>query len=101
MKTTIIGLSPFAYESVTVSSSAVGLTAATYRQAGYAVQAFLTLEGAEIRWRIDGSNPTTTEGHLLEPGQNLTLDSPDAVKNFRAIRTGATNGTLKVTYFRG
>ena len=45
--------------------------------------------------------PTSSEGHLLEAGQNLTLQDSQAVKNFRAIRTGATSGVIKVTYLKG
>ena len=101
MKQTIIGLAPFAYEAITVADAVVGLTAATYTQTGYAVQAFITLESAQIRWRIDGTDPTSSEGHLLEIGQNLTLNDSQAVKNFRAIRTGSSSGVMKVTYLKG
>ena len=101
MKQTIIGLAPFAYEAITVADVVIGLTAATYTQTGYAVQAFITLESAQIRWRIDGGDPTASVGHLLEIGQNLMLGSPDAVKNFKAIRTGSASSAIKVTYMRG
>jgi len=89
----------FDYESVTVSSTAVGLTASKFNAyAAYEVKAFMTLEGAQIRWRIDGTNPTSTEGHLLEAGQNLTIEGYKNLSQFKAIRTGTSDGVLKVTY---
>ena len=89
----------FDYESVTVSTTAVGLTASKFNAyAAYEVKAFMTLENAQIRWRIDGTAPTSTEGHLLEAGQNLTIEGYKNLSQFRAIRTGTTDGVLKVTY---
>lgn len=92
----------FAYESVTVAAAAVGLTSATFQPGGAtpARRAVLTLETAQIRYRYDGINPTATEGHLLEVGDVLTLSGIPNLLQFRAIRTGATSGTLKVTYER-
>ena len=101
MKTMILGFIPYAYESIAVADAAISLTSATYDQVGYNIQAFITLETAQVRWRIDGGDPTSSEGHLLEAGQNLALQDSQAVKNFRAIRTGATSGVIKVTYLKG
>jgi hypothetical protein len=85
-----------------VASAAVGLTVSKFNAyAGYEVKALLTLETAEIRWWIDGTDPTATEGHPLEAGQNLTLEGYKNLSQFRAIRTGATSGVLKVTYLLG
>jgi hypothetical protein len=93
--------SPYAYESVTVADTAVGLTGSTYLVAGIKdAQAFLTLESGQIRWRIDGADPTASEGHLLDPGQTLTLYNLDYIRKFKAIRTGSTSGVLKVTYLK-
>jgi len=89
----------FDYESVTVSSTAVGLTASKFNSyAAYEIKAFMTLESAQIRWRIDGTNPTSTEGHLFEVGANLTIDGYKNLSQFKAIRTGTTDGVIKVTY---
>lgn len=97
-------LKPFAYEAITVSNTAIGFTAATIRpsaaSAQTALRATVTAETAQMRYRIDGSNPTSSEGHLLEISDVLVLDGPVALLNFRAIRTGATDGTLRATYER-
>jgi len=84
-----------ANEIVTVADSAIGLTSGTY---GDATKATMTLETAQIRIWKDGSDPTTTEGHLIEAGDVITLNSASDIANFKAIRVGATSGTLMVTY---
>jgi hypothetical protein len=91
---------PVAYESVTVANTAIGLTASS-TAAPIRNAATLTLETAQIRFRVDGTDPTSSEGHLLEIGDTLELCNQEEVKNFKAIRTGSTSGVLKVSYFRG
>lgn len=87
----------FAYEAVTVDNTSGGkaLTEATYTS--YAKLAVCTLETAEVRYKIDGSAPTTTVGHPLEPLQSIILYG-DQINKFRAIRTGSTSGSLKCSY---
>jgi len=93
---TVEGLTPFDYESITVADSAIGLTAAKYLDAEHAE---ITLETAQIRFRLDGTDPTSSEGHLVEVGDVITLNSAAQIAGFKAIRTGSTSGVLKVTYF--
>ena len=62
-----------------------------------AEKAFITLETASVRFRLDGTSPTTTEGHLLTSGQNLTLNTPSQISNFRVISV-STHGVLKISY---
>ena len=83
------------YESVTVADTAIGCTAA---KAARAELAFITAETAQMRFRYDGTAPTATEGHVLEPGETLTLKGTLNVQNFLAIRTSATSGVLRITY---
>ena len=92
----------FAFESITVADSAIGCTAATVSPAGApgSVRAVMTLETAQVRYRYDGTNPTSSEGHLLEIGETLVLEGAANIDRFRAIRTGSTSGVLKVTYER-
>jgi hypothetical protein len=74
-------------------------TSGTYN--GMTAQAaLLSLEGGDIRFRIDGiSPPTSTSGHLMVSGDTLLLVGSQAVNQFRAIRTGDTDGILTATYF--
>lgn len=83
------------YESVTVADSAIGLTSGTY---GDATKAEMTLETAQIRVRKDGSDPTSSEGHIVEIGDVIVLNSAADLATFKAIRTGSTSGVLKITY---
>lgn len=90
------GSTPFDYESITVADSAIGGTSATYDDATHAE---ITLEEGQIRFRVDGTNPTASEGHLVEVGDVVVLNSASQIAEFMAIRTGTTSGILKATYF--
>lgn len=89
------GSEAFDDEVVTVADSAIGLTSATYLTA---TKAEMTLETAQIRVRKDGSDPTSSVGHIVEVGDLITLISASDIANFKAIRTGSTSGSLTVTY---
>lgn len=75
-----------AFETLAVSSAAVGFTRTTY---GNARNAFGTVEGNSIRYRIDGTDPTAAVGHLAPVGAVIHLTSKDQLVKFRAIATGA------------
>lgn len=96
-------LRAFAYESITVAATAIGLTATTLEGASTgppALRAVVTVENAEIRIRYDGTDPTATEGHTASPGDSITIEGAEDLRAFRAIRTGAVSGLLKVSYER-
>jgi len=90
------GLTCFDHEILTVTESVVGLTSATYLDA---IRAEMTLETAQIRYWDDGSDPTSSEGHPVNVGDIITLDSAAQIANFKAIRTGSTSGKLMISYF--
>lgn len=94
--------SGFAHETVTVDGTAggVALTKATYAPQGEAgaVRALITLETGQIRYTYDGTAPTTTVGHLLDPGDTIVLDGAENISKWRGIRTGGTSGAAHVTY---
>lgn len=94
----------FAHESVTVDNTAggVGLTVATYKPTSQspATVAFITVEDGPIRYTYDGTAPTTTLGHRAKDGTALVLKGQHQMDNFKAIRTGSTDGTLRVSYER-
>ena len=66
--------------------------------------AILSVETAEIRFRIDGTDPTTAIGHPLAAGSILTFDSwtspgnnwKQALKKFRVI--GVTTNVVHVSF---
>lgn len=84
------------YESITVTSAvAIGITRADIFRVS---KAMVTVEDNPIRFRLDGNaDPTVSEGHLLQPGDGLSIDSGIDLLNFRCIATGA-NAKLRVTY---
>lgn len=92
------------YESITVTTSAVkGLTAAVLSPSGGArpKSVFITIETDSIRFRVDGSDPTATEGHQVsEDVTGLTLTGEENLRHFRAIGSGSASATLRVTYER-
>lgn len=62
-------------------------------------QAFCTVETNPIRWRADGTAPTTAVGHLANAGASLTLIGLQNVSNFQMIATGA-NATVSCSVSR-
>lgn len=63
-----------------------------------AIVGYCRLETAQIRFTLDTSDPTSTAGRVLEPGESLTLSGRGELTQFRAIRTGGTSGVLDVEY---
>lgn len=96
-------LTPMDFETITVSTAAIGFTSAkivnttTGLTADYA---FFTLATADIRYRVDGVDPTSGVGHAAASGSANYVCGRAAVKAFRAIRSGGSDSTLSVTYFR-
>ncbi len=82
-------------ESITVSSTALPLT-----KAGNHTIAFITVETSSVRYWVDGRLPTASVGHQLDDGDALTLESAHEVANFRVIRVGGSDATLRVSYGR-
>ena len=82
------------YESVTVSTTGIGITSTlTDNQENYAL---VTCETASVRFRLDGTAPTSSVGHVLDPGDALVLEG-DEVRNFLAIRKDGADATLRVS----
>jgi hypothetical protein len=82
------------FETITVSTVAKTLTATVIDQQHN--QALVTCEGAAVRFRLDGTAPTATVGHVLEAGDVLELESGELGK-FQAIRRDGTDATLQVS----
>lgn len=95
----------FAFETLTVSNSVKTLTAATYvskpttaaptRSAQFAT---ISVESNPLRYRLDGTDPDASTGHLLAAGDVLFLSSYDDIANFKAIRQGGSDSTIMVSY---
>jgi hypothetical protein len=60
----------------------------------------ISLEGGDIRFRMDGLYPpTSTSGHYMSSGDTFLIIGTQALLQFRAIRVGEENGLLTATYF--
>lgn len=97
------------YEDITVSTTAVGLSPSKVAKMNPAnntkggttqVWILLGVESANIRWRIDGTNPTATVGDLRYVGETIKLDDYYDAVNLRMIRDTAATGdaTVHVIY---
>ena len=91
----------FAFEQVTVSTVAVGLTAATLSptNAPAAKSAFCTVETNGIRIRESGT-PTAAIGHPKAAGAEFVVQGVNNLLNLKAIRSGGADATLTCTYYR-
>ena len=96
----------YAYEAITVSTTAIGITAtvvdpgeATNASEGPAGTAFLTVETNSIRFTLDGTTPEAAVGHLLAAGDSLIIRGLQNIRNLRMIRATA-DASVKVTVFR-
>ncbi len=83
----------FGYESITVGATAVELADSVRSGRN---RALITVETDQIRFRSDGPAPTASEGHLVDAGASVILESAAELVNFKAIRVTA-DATLKVT----
>lgn len=89
----------YTFESITVATTAIGFTAGDIAfSSAPDLRVFCTVETAQIRFRTDGTNPTSAEGHILNVGDTVTITGLKDAENFRAIRTGGTSGVLKCSY---
>lgn len=85
---------PIGYEQLTGLSSAKGLTPATYEGASYAI---IQAEDQNVRWRDDGTNPTTSIGMMLTAEQQIAYFGDLSAIKFLEETASAK---LNVSYYR-
>ena len=93
------------FEQLTVSTTALGLTATKYAPNGQqdlnvATFAVADVETNPIRYRDDGVPPTSSVGQPASAGAQIQLVGVQAIRDFLAIRSGAADSTLEVSYYR-
>ena len=100
-----MGVNCIDYAILAVSNTAVGLASATPAMTGKTQGVIVTVETDQVRWRADGTAPTSTEGHLMNTGDVLSFDSWTSNQNWRSVLTAirfirvTTDATLKISYF--
>lgn len=94
-------LQTYDYESIQGSASSQSLTAAKYLVTPPCRLAIVTVDTAPIRWRSDGTAPTSSEGNFAIPtGDPILLSNGGQVANFKFINQGASNAQIRVSYLR-
>lgn len=97
----------FAFEKISVSSAVKQLTEATFNvnsttNSVKASAALITCDGTagtnDVRYTLDGTTPSSSQGHLLAAGQGVVIYGFSNIKNFKCIRT-SSDTTIEVTYF--
>tara|TARA_R100000049_G_C1902806_1_gene52332 strand:+ start:376 stop:681 length:306 start_codon:yes stop_codon:yes gene_type:complete len=82
------------YEKLAVAASAVSLASVPSE----ATEAHIQCDTAAVRFRFDGTAPTTAEGTLIAADGSITLKGSDVLANVQFIRTTSTSASLKVAY---
>ncbi len=96
---------PGDYEVLTVDTAVMGLSLAKIKPdtGPYARMsaraAMISSESGDLRFRIDGGQPSAADGHYLVSGDTLVLSGTQAMQQFQAVQTGSASATLRVTYF--
>ena len=89
----------FAFEQLSVADTAVALTTATLSDSdGHAKRAVISIESAQTRYRLDGRDPTSGQGHVANVGDLIILATASNIKNFRIIRTGSNSAEIMCSY---
>lgn len=93
---------PLGHEELAVTNGAAVALAGPAGSPIAALQytlAWIEVETAPIRLWVDGGVPTTTAGHLYNPGQ-ADLLGRNELRLLQAIATTGTAAILRVTYYR-
>ena len=89
-----------AFEEVSVIGNVAILNQDIYAPVDGAqgARAFISAEGGDMRYRLDGEDPTAESGHLLKEGNTLDLNSIYLIRKFKVINATETPGKLTVSY---
>jgi hypothetical protein len=91
----INGKDAAAFEQLTIDATVGGIALTAYAAN---TKGFITVETASIRFTVNGTAPTTTVGHIADPGDVIELDSLADMAAFRAIRTTSVSAVITATY---
>lgn len=64
-----------------------------------ALSVIVQVQAAAIRYRVDGGTPNATTGFRADPGTILELTGRDTMQAFQVINEGATNASLRMTFW--
>lgn len=86
----------FYKESISVGDTAIGTTANSINPE--LKKGIFSCEGGNVRWWMDGTNPTSSEGHLLYQDDYLVISGINNLRNLKFIRTGSNTTTIRASY---
>ena len=103
-QTTAGFLGVYDFETITVSSTAVGFASAKVNgnppdDEGKCRAVLITCEDEVVRYRFD-SAPTATVGHELAVNQSLVLANYQQIKDIKFIRRDSSDGKVQVSFQR-
>jgi len=81
-----------------VTSTLLKPTSGTYN-GKCATALLITVETNPIRFRIDGTDASTTTGHLVQVGESITIVGGVNANNFSCIDTATGASNVYVTIF--
>lgn len=87
----------FNFQSLTVSTTAVSPTATVGDLKAH--RAVITVETDQIRFRYDGTAPTSSVGHIMNPGERLIMEGRSNISGLQFIRSSAAtaDAVLRIT----
>lgn len=86
-------------QTLTVSTTSVGLTVPVNTS-----HAIIQVTVANVRWRADETDPTTSAGIVVAAGSNIEFMDPTGnyegvLRSIEFIRDDAADATLEIAYF--
>jgi hypothetical protein len=87
-------LEPRGYRKLTVSTTPISL----HRDLVYDT-ASLKVERADIRLRVDGGEPSDTDGILVPAGSSVDIFGTSSCLAAKLVRAGVTDATVHVHYW--
>jgi len=95
------GINVIDYATLAVAASVVALTDASPTLPATAKRMYITAETDAVRWRADGEDPTTSEGHVLAVNDSISFTGANYRQLLEKIRFIKQTNTaaLKITYY--
>jgi len=95
------GINIIDYATLSVAASVVALTDGSPSLPDTAKRMYITCETDAVRWRADGTDPTTSEGHQLASGDSISFTGANYRQLLEKIRFSKVTNTaaLKITYY--
>ena len=93
----------YAYEVLDLTDDAAhGVTASNLEtsKGQPAKYALVTVSAETINFRLDGTAPLTTTGHIMVAGTSYVIEGHENIKNFKAINAAnGSDGSVRITFF--